>query len=188
MHKVPHYGTYVRWVFFQSFRSREFQPFTHTLNCGQLCFNFHLPISTCILEDDQERRSFSFFCRHTFPQLSGPFDWSDFWQRLLQATHREPAIRHAVVALGALHERFEILPHTNLNFTLSKREDHNVFAMQQYSKAIKALLGSNGGQEKAADVALVTCVFFVYYETLRGHHAMAISHIHGGIKILSAFH
>ena len=39
---------------------------------------------------------------------------------------------------------------------------------------------------KAADVALVTCVLFVYYETLRGHHATAISHINGGIKILSA--
>jgi hypothetical protein len=60
--------------------------------------------------------------------------------------------------------------------------------MQQYSKAIKALLGSNGGREKAADVALVTCVLFVYFETLRGHHATAISHINGGIKILSAFH
>jgi hypothetical protein len=36
MHKVLHYWTYVRWVFFQPFRSRELQPFTHNLNCGQL--------------------------------------------------------------------------------------------------------------------------------------------------------
>lgn len=60
--------------------------------------------------------------------------------------------------------------------------------MQQYSKAIKALLGSNEGQEQAADVALVTCVLFIYFETLRGHHATAVSHINGGIKILSSLH
>lgn len=61
--------------------------------------------------------------------------------------------------------------------------------MSQYSKAIKVLLSSKevregGGQ--AADVALVTCILFVYFETLRGHHAAAISHIDGGIKILSS--
>ncbi|KAE9369184.1 hypothetical protein N431DRAFT_546736 [Stipitochalara longipes BDJ] len=147
-----------------------------------------LPISTNILETDQERRSFSFFCRHTFPQLSGSFDSDDFWQRLLQATHHEPAIRHAAVALGALHETFEAIPNTNLNFTLSEKRSHDVFAMQQYSKAIKALLGSNGGQEQAIDVALVTCVLFIYFEILRGHHATALSHINGGIKILSSLH
>ncbi|KAN0101530.1 hypothetical protein V8E51_012040 [Hyaloscypha variabilis] len=147
-----------------------------------------LPISTNILETDQERRSFSYFCRHTFPQLSGSFDTDDFWQRLLQATHHEPAIRHAAVALGALHEIYEAIPNTDFAFTLSERKAHDVFAMQQYSKAIKALLGSSGGKEQAVDIALVTCVLFIYFEILRGHHATALSHINGGIKILSSFH
>jgi hypothetical protein len=34
----------------------------------------------------------------------------------------------------------------------------------------------------------VTCALFVYFEALRGHHATAISHINGGIKILSTFY
>ncbi len=55
--------------------------------------------------------------------------------------------------------------------------------MQQYSKAIKALTGEKAVGE---DVALVTCVLFVYFETLRGHLATAISHIDGGVKILSS--
>lgn len=55
--------------------------------------------------------------------------------------------------------------------------------MQQYSKAIKALT-----REKAVgeDVALVTCVLFIYFETLRGQLSTAISHIDGGVKILSS--
>ena len=56
---------------------------------------------------DKERRCFDFFLNRTAPQLSGFWD-SDFWGCLiLQATHHQSAIRHAVLALGALHERFE---------------------------------------------------------------------------------
>jgi Fungal specific transcription factor domain len=119
------------------------------------------------LDYDQERRSFDFFRQRTVPQLSGAFDSDEFWQRLLlQATHHEPAIRHAAVALGALHERFETSDDTtNLTFKLNEKKTHDVFALQQYSKAIKALLEPNEAQGKqAADVALMTCVLFIYFE------------------------
>jgi hypothetical protein len=140
------------------------------------------------------------------PELSGAFDNDEFWQRLLlQATHHEPAIRHAAVAVGALHERFENSVDANLTFKLNEKKTQDAFALQQYSKAIKALLGPQEVQGKqAADVPLMTCVLFIYFEvspfiaplrkkllmsqTLRGHHAAAISHINGGIKILSELH
>lgn len=55
----------------------------------------------------EERRCFEFFLTRTASQLSGFWD-SDFWNCLiLRATHHQPAIRHAVLALGSLHERFE---------------------------------------------------------------------------------
>jgi hypothetical protein len=118
------------------------------------------------LDDVQERRSFEFFCRRTVPELSGAFDNNEFWQRLLlQATHHELAVRHAAVALGALHERFENSVDANLTFKLNEKKMQDVFALQQYSKAIKALLGPQEVQGKqAADVPLMTCVLFIYFE------------------------
>jgi hypothetical protein len=118
------------------------------------------------LDDVQERRSFEFFCRRTVPELSGSFDNNEFWQRLLlQATHHEPAIRHAAVAVGALHERFENSLDANLTFKLNEKKTQDVFVLQQYSKAIKALLVPQEVQGKqAADVPLMTCVLFIYFE------------------------
>lgn len=82
------------------------------------------------MESDLERRSFDFFCKQIVVVLSGIFDPS-FWTRLvLQAAHHEPAIRHAVVALGALHESSEV----------RSRVEPSIFAMQQYGKAIGCLV------------------------------------------------
>lgn len=88
-------------------------------------------------------------------RLSGIFD-PTFWTRLvLQATHHEPAIRHAVVALGALHESHEV----------GSREEQCVFAMQQYGKAIRCLIKPiHEKQKQAADVTLITCVLFVCFD------------------------
>jgi hypothetical protein len=72
-----------------------------------------------LTESDLERRSFDFFCKRTVVIHSGIFD-PTFWTRLvLQATHQEPAIIHAVIALGALHESFEVW----------SREESSIFAM-----------------------------------------------------------
>lgn len=108
-----------------------------------------------LMESDLERRSFDFFRKRTVGMLSGIFDPS-FWTRLvLQATHHEPAIRHAVVALGALHESFEVRP----------REEPSILAMQQYGKAIGCLIKPiQGKQTQAADVALMTCVLFFCFD------------------------
>lgn len=104
---------------------------------------------------DLERRSFNFFCKRTVLILSGIFD-PTFWTRLvLQATHHEPAIKHAVIALGALHESCQV----------ESREEPSIFAMQQYGKAIGCLVKPlRGRQKQAADVALISCVLFVSFE------------------------
>lgn len=107
------------------------------------------------MESDLERRSFDFFCQRTVRILSGIFN-PTFWTRLvLQATHHEPAIKHAVIALGALHECAQV----------GSRDEPSIFAMQQYGKAIGCLVEPiQGRQKQAADVALMTCVLFVCFE------------------------
>ncbi|KAH8665282.1 hypothetical protein BGZ60DRAFT_379043 [Tricladium varicosporioides] len=67
-----------------------------------LSINQSLPNMT-----NNERSSFDFLCRQTVPQLGGCFD-SSFWGHfVLLASQHEPAILHAAVALGSVHEIFE---------------------------------------------------------------------------------
>lgn len=115
------------------------------------------PLSALLFQTQKERRCFDFFQRRTIPQLAGSFK-SQFWDRLLlQAIHHEPAVQHASVALGALHEHFELC--SNL------AEDGHGFAVQHYLKAIRLVtIPTREGGRQAADVALMSCVLFVCFE------------------------
>jgi hypothetical protein len=106
----------------------------------------------------QERLVFHYFRCRTVPALFSS-SRSPFWdQLLLQATHHQPAIWHAVVALGSLHRRFETI-HSYEN------EDEDAFALQQYLKAIAyVLVPIRERRKQAADVALMSCVLFTGFE------------------------
>jgi hypothetical protein len=84
---------------------------------------------------------------------------SDFLGRLvLQAAHHEPAVRHAFVAIGSLHE---ISGHQSAVMDgLDK-----AFAFHQYGLAIKALLlPLYESGERAVDVCLIACILFACFE------------------------
>ncbi|KAL9047406.1 MAG: hypothetical protein Q9206_006810 [Seirophora lacunosa] len=135
-------------------------------------------------DDDVERRSFAFFRLRTIPEISGFFP-SDFWDRLVPlASFYEPALKHAVIALASLHERFQNGDESILKSNNDIAEGG--FALQQYNKAIRQLIQPSGKQSKPSlDTSLVACVLFACFETLRGHHGSALSHIESGVKILS---
>ncbi|KAL8868452.1 MAG: hypothetical protein Q9198_008173 [Flavoplaca austrocitrina] len=137
-----------------------------------------------IFEDDVERRSFAFFKDRTLAEISGYFP-SDFWERLVPlATFHEPALKHASVALASLHERFEKGDRSILKSNKDIAEGG--FALQQYNKAIRYLINPPGGDKgPALDTSLVACVLFACFETLRGHHGSALSHIRSGTQILN---
>jgi hypothetical protein len=106
----------------------------------------------------RERRSMQFFYERTVRKLN-PFGADDFWDiHILRATHHEPSIRHAIVALGSLHEKFE--ESRGLAFP-----DGDNFSLQQYNKAIGSLLKpfSSGGQQ-TMDVCLTASILFACFE------------------------
>lgn len=120
------------------------------------------------LGTEKERRSFEFFRQKSAPQLSGFFG-GDFWKRLLlQAALHEPSIRHAILALGSLHSKFE------QNNNLIKRSHTNGwtddFASKNYSQAINLLVGplSQEGRQ-AIDVCLICSILFACLEVSRSH-------------------
>lgn len=153
---------------------------------------------------DRERRSLHFFRVQTLPQLSSCIG-SEFWDRLiLQSIHHVPAFKHAVIAVGFLHEMFET---GGVRAQIAERKDSiDYFGVQQYNLAIKYLLKPfSSGDRQAVDICLASCVLFacfevshylacsssillhvlISYQSLRGHHEAAIAHTSSGMKMLS---
>lgn len=133
---------------------------------------------------DQSARSFSFFAQYTCHQLAGFFE-SPFWERLvLQTTHQEPAIRHAVTAIGSLHMQ------QKGNLTLGPLNTEKTFALVQYNLAIRHLLTpriskwQRGDNRAPIDVCLILSILFTCFENMQGHHKAAGCHIRGGAKLL----
>jgi hypothetical protein len=90
---------------------------------------------------EDQSRYFQFFADHTANELSGYFD-PTFWTRLvLQESHNVAAIRHAVIALGALNKSLENAPgpHLKVNVIQSIDKRHHEQAVLEHLKAIQAL-------------------------------------------------
>ncbi|KAH6682480.1 hypothetical protein B0J14DRAFT_573682 [Halenospora varia] len=165
------------------------QPTSSFTPSGKVALPVVVPLMPLItsetFNDPLERRSFAYFMQHTIPQLSGILT-SDFWSRLvMQTAHYEPAIKHAVVALGSLHESFRRGESHTQELSLSKTE--RTFATSQYVRAIGLLVGPEQKEKQKMDVALIACVLFVCFEVLRCNNGSAISHIDGGAKILKEY-
>jgi hypothetical protein len=99
----------------------------------------------------------------TLPQLSG-IHGEIFWnQMVLQATHFEPAIRHAIIALGSLHQHF--LAYDADKYQALPHRYYDEFALQQYTLAIKSLVEPFSRKEsKSVDVCLISCFLFSCFE------------------------
>lgn len=122
------------------------------------------------------------------------------WSRLVLAVSQsEPAVRHALVAVGALNERRDIYLR-DVTFTRlivvehpleagstfhSQQQQHNdPFALSQYNKSIAHLANAmNSPSSNSIDTALLVCILFVCVECLRGDYAPALKHFQGGMSI-----
>ena len=132
----------------------------------------------------RERRAFDLFRTRVAFQLSGEIDGWLWNVLLLQATHQEPAIRHAVLALGSLCEQFDP-PAETPDSTVKYVGKQGPLALQQYNLAIAELTSAATSCHLALDVCLMVCMLFAYFEVIRGHHGSAMLHICSGVKILS---
>lgn len=130
----------------------------------------------------QEKRGFQYFFTNTARELTGYYT-SSFWEYLiLQASAAEPSLRHAVIAIAALHEEF-----TNKRLGRSSPRHDNfesTFAINQYMKAISHLRQSLSEGKQAPLTALMSCLLFVCFDYLRGHSDSAMMHLQSGLEIL----
>ena len=125
--------------------------------------------------NSEERRCFDFFIKRTASQLAGFWD-SDFWGcSILRATFHQPAIRHAILALGSLHERFEAGDRSVVNPVWDNREGG--FALKQYNQAIQQLIKPTTGGQQAVDVCLIACIIFACFEVRSRLPSIAIVYV-----------
>ena len=154
-----------------------------------------------VLGSRNELRALDFFRTRTAPGLSSYFD-AEFWTRLvLQMSHAEPAIKHAMVAVGTLHEKREDSVQTvpkirsvvmtdpmAISVPVTKaRDDSDPFALAQYNKAIQHLSKRLNDPDTSSEIALLACILFVCVEFLRGDVEPAMRHFQSGMAIAMAY-
>ncbi|KAF8855511.1 hypothetical protein BDZ45DRAFT_595527 [Acephala macrosclerotiorum] len=147
--------------------------------------------SNTIHSTEEESRYFRTFSEHTATELPGYFE-ATFWTRLvLQESHNVPAIRHAVVALGAMTKSLETAPGPGLKVNVLQTADkkHHENAVLAHIKAIRELnryiSSSNSPQLR---YALIACLLFVCFETFQGSQASSIQQTYGGLKLLQSYY
>ncbi|PWY93468.1 hypothetical protein BO94DRAFT_621861 [Aspergillus sclerotioniger CBS 115572] len=129
----------------------------------------HRPLED--LRDQRALESFYLWGKACFPDdLMEPFTHDDIL--------REPALRHAMIAMGRLYEIYRD------GAVRASNPELNVYAMQHYGKALRGLVLRN--LETAGEpspIFLIACFLFVCLETSQGHTEAALRHLQSGYKL-----
>lgn len=130
----------------------------------------------------RERRAFKFFRERTAPCVSGYFHDSVWNQSVLQLSHSEPAILHALTALSALHEEKVLTKENGADVALVNSP--HAFAITQYSKALNEMRTLLNESQVCLNKVLVCAMLCIHFETLRESFVPALLHVDNVIKLL----
>ena len=109
-----------------------------------------------------------------------------FWSRVAPSTiYQDETLRHAVVALSAAFQLSQYPDELVIDgFT---RDNLDLFAIQHYNKSIERLQRHVGSSApESVRLTLLCCLAFISLETLRGNHAVAVTHLVNGLRILQS--
>ncbi|KAK6849583.1 hypothetical protein PG990_001482 [Apiospora arundinis] len=159
-------------------------PTTVSSSLTMLGPSFSLPL------DPQEGLYFQLFRERTASELSGFFD-SSFWTRsVLQECHAEEAVRHSVVALGALYKTLEKMsesPPTSPGDHFDPADNakmHWEVAFRHYSDALTIMLSSTHQDQSSQRSSLMATVLLACFDSFIGDHKQAIVQIQNGLRLL----
>ena len=97
---------------------------------------------------------------------------------MLQACETSPAIRHAIIAIGALNLSSPTTPSSEVG-TLRHQ-----FAFRQYSKSICLMRRDVAGGRHDLRSTLIACLLFYCFESFHGYHDLAINQVYTGLKMI----
>ena len=134
--------------------------------------------------DALEKRTFDFFRSRTAPCVSGYFQDSIWDRMILQVSHSEPAVRHAINALGAQHEENVLRQKASMNDTAKPTDFRTSFSVQQYSKALSGLQKLLRVESVPMDLVLLCSLACIHFEALRESFVPALIHAENAIRLL----
>ncbi|ORY14341.1 hypothetical protein BCR34DRAFT_239211 [Clohesyomyces aquaticus] len=124
-----------------------------------------------------------FYYHCTSTSISDKFD-REFWSRTcLQIAQTEPAVRHALIALGYLNK----CETGSLKHTLMSSHQHKTLLFH-YNKSVRHLVDRMADPSFPPGIGLVACLLFVCIEFMRANAYTAMIHMRNGFKIISEFH
>ncbi|KAI9041126.1 Zn(II)2Cys6 transcription factor [Aspergillus affinis] len=134
-----------------------------------------------------EAQGFVYFRDHTSREATGWFVSAIWKQMILPMAHREAAVMHAAVGVGAMHRSTRgQSPSLRLPACM---ESHHSFALSQYVKAIRQLrerLDRFEHDRQNPEIALVACLLFVCLEMLQGNRLGVLLHLQNGLRVLAS--
>ena len=137
-----------------------------------------------LLGSNQERRCFGRFKCEIGMEIMHALNTFHTQQLILQASHSNDAIQHAVVALGSLGEH---LVKSRTLIVQSARNDETLsFARSQYWKAIRHLQDSVSSINVGSlELVLACCLLLMFFDFLSGDDMNGQVHLKAGLGIIN---
>ncbi|KAF4964402.1 hypothetical protein FSARC_7667 [Fusarium sarcochroum] len=124
-----------------------------------------------------------FFHRNVAAKLDGQFN-STFWSKLvLQMSHSEPSVRHAVSAISTIYQDIEESVRHPVGYV-----NANPNARKEWNAAIRSLSARIKAHPDSSLVPLVCCLLFTCIEFLKGNIESSLFHAQNGFNILATLH
>ena len=134
---------------------------------------------------EAERRGFDSFRQYPANIIGDGLRWRDLGSIVLQNSESDPALRHAVAALGAAYEAALQTPGEP---TLNGNKRLLSLAYKQYQQAIRTLrirLQHNPGH--SIETNMLACMLLVVFDFIQGDDRGAAAHMAGGLSLLRAY-
>ncbi|KAK4162758.1 hypothetical protein QBC43DRAFT_72567 [Cladorrhinum sp. PSN259] len=147
-------------------------------------------LSTNLPLDAEEGQYFQLFREQTANDLSGFFDLGFWAHSVPRECHAAAAIRHAVIALGALYKTLDKSnesPPSSPSSSLNRYDSavrHWEVAFRQYSNACTSLLRADSVATTSNRTRLMASVLLACFDSFVGHHKQAIVQIQNGLALL----
>lgn len=127
-----------------------------------------------------EQQAFSFFRICTGPGLAGYFRGGAWDHIILQLSHTEPAIFHALNAISGLHR--EMLVQRGIAVYGSQRRPD--FPLHQYAKALKRLRTLLRTDNASSDVVLACSLLCIHFEAIQENFLSVMVHFENMTRVL----
>ena len=131
----------------------------------------------------QEKRLFHRFQVRTVPSFTGGSE-ANFWTKIvLRAGQEELVVRNAIIALGALHEDYQIRSGKYDTQLIEDQSYRDVTLL--YGKALRQLNQRlNEPSQENAKIAIICSILFTCFEVLRRNNMAAVVHYQQGMRHL----